>query len=312
MLAACELVVDRLDRVAGVGDEEVRDRDRAARRHAVGPSGPPRLALCARDANVVATLAVDEEVRLLPADRRGVERRVRNADPRIRRLNRCRWRAAGVAGVVRCTDHPREHLVPDRVGPDADLAVAGDPLLLGTVDQHTGFRVGDEAAARELRARSAVVHQAEVAAVHLYAAHRGSLGDGPEVRRCLAAALAGAVHVDRQVGDAAPEVVEREALDSGVREVVVRAVGSVEATVEDLDLAVDLHVVRRGTQTSHLGVIADGDLQRIGVGSVLAGHEQQAVSVRTHLGVALLQPQGIGRRLDLAGRHARIEDDHIG
>jgi hypothetical protein len=41
--AAGELVVDRLHRVRRRGDEEVAQRDRASRGHAVGPSDPARV-----------------------------------------------------------------------------------------------------------------------------------------------------------------------------------------------------------------------------------------------------------------------------
>ena len=111
-----------------------------------------------------------------------------------------------------------------------DLAVAGQPLLLRAVDDDRQVRVGDEAAARVLRAGGAVVHQRQVAAGDVEAAHRHRLRDGPEVRRGAAAVLAGGVDVQRQVGERAPEVDEREA-------VARAAVG--EAAVVDLDLAVD-------------------------------------------------------------------------
>ena len=142
VLAAGELVVDGLDRVRGIGDEEVGDRDRPPRRDAVSPGDAASVAVSARHTYVVAPLVVDEQVRLLPADRCGVERCVRHANGRL-------LDAGCVAGVVRGADHTGEHLVPHSVGPEIDLAVSGQPLLLGCVDHASGSRVGDEPAAGE-------------------------------------------------------------------------------------------------------------------------------------------------------------------
>jgi putative NIF3 family GTP cyclohydrolase 1 type 2 len=57
----------------------------------------------------------------------------------------------GKRRVVRRALDAREDLVPDAVRPAADLAVADQPLLLRAVDHERQARVGDEAAARELR-----------------------------------------------------------------------------------------------------------------------------------------------------------------
>ena len=179
------------DRVARVGDVEVGDRDGAARRLAVGPRDPPRGGLRRGHAHGVTSVAVDEEVRLLAAHRRRRERGVR----RVRE-----------AGVVRCALDAREHLVPHAVRPAGHLAVAGEPLLLRAVDHERQAGIGDEAAAGELRAGGAVVHQREVPARDVEAAHRDGLRHGPEVRRRAAPVLAGAVHGERQVRDGAPEV----------------------------------------------------------------------------------------------------------
>ena len=99
-----------------------------------------------------------------------------------------------------------------------------------------------------------------------------------------AAVLARRVDVDRQVGQGAPEVDQREA-------VARAAVG--EAAVVDLDLAVDDDVGRRGAQAGDLGVVADLDLQRLLGGAVGARLEQVRVAVGAHLVVDL---RGVRRR----------------
>ncbi len=238
-------------------------------------------------ADLVLAPLVDEQVRLLAADRRRVESRVR----RVRE-----------AGFGRRPFDAREDLVPDAVRPLHDLAVADQPLLLRAVDDEREVRVGDEAAARELRARRAVVHQREVGAGHLEPAHRHGLRDGPEVRRGAAAVLPERVDVQRQVGERAPEVDERDA--------VARAAVA-QAAVVDLDLAVDRHVGRRSTQAGDLGVVAHLHLQRLGGSAIDARLEQERVAVRAHLCVDLLGVDGVDGRLDLTDRHARVEDGHV-
>ncbi len=163
-------------------------------------------------------------------------------------------------------------------------------------------RVGDEAAARELRSRRAVVHQREVGAGDVETAHRHGLRNRPEVRRRATAVLPERVDIERQVGERAPEVDERDA--------VARA-PALEAAVVHLDLAVDRHIGRRGTQTGDLGVVAHLDLQRLGGTAVDAGLEQERIAVRPHLGVDLLRVNRVEGRLDLPDRHARVEHDHV-
>jgi hypothetical protein len=110
--------------------------------------------------------------------------------------------------------HAGEHLVPDGVGPTADAAVADEVLLLRAVDGERQFRVGDEAAAGELRAGRAVVHQREVAALDVHPAHRRGLRRGPEVAG--RPAVAQAHDVDGEVGQRPPEVVQRQAVAGSV------------------------------------------------------------------------------------------------
>jgi hypothetical protein len=115
------------------------------------------------------------------------------------------------------------------------------------------LRVGDEAAAGVLRPGGAVVHQRQVPP--LTSSRR--IGAACETAQKFADAgsrPARRVDVDREVGQGAPEVDEREA--------VARA-AVVEAAVVDLDLAVDRHVGRRGAEAGDLGVVADLELQRL-------------------------------------------------
>ncbi len=176
-----------------------------------------------------------------------------------------------------------------------DAAVPRQPLLLRAVDDDAAgeLRVGDEAAARERRAR-AVVHQRHLA-VHLDAPHRRGLRDRPELAE-LTAALPR--DVDRQVRQGAPEVVQRDA------EATV-------ALVVDVDRAVHDHVVRRGAEACDLGVVADLEVEGIRRSSVRAGHEEQRVALRPELVSELLRRDRVERRLDLGRRHARIEDLHV-
>ncbi len=264
-------------------DESGRSRPAAAPAAQVGA---PRVAAGVGHADQPAAVGADVEERLLAAQRRAVERRVgRGREGRLR------------GGA----DRAGEDLVPHAVGPLADLAVAGQPLLLGAVDDRARARVGEVAAAGELRTGGAVVHQREVAAADVDAAQRGGLRGGPEVGGRAAAVLAGAVDVDREVGQRAPEVVERDAVGLG------RAVG--EAAVVDLDLAVDHGVGRARAEPGDLGVVADLDLQRLGRGAVGARQEEQAPPLRRHLGVDLLLPDRVRTRADLRDRHRRVEDD---
>src|SRR5690606_22564476 len=142
--ASRELVVDDLHRVRRCRDEEVVDRYGPTRRSPVGPGDAAGVPLRGRHADVELPVFVGEQVRRPPAEWSGLQRRVR----RVRE-----------AGVVRGADDAREHLVPDAVGPTLHLTVAGQPLLLGSVDSEWQDRVGDESAARKLRSGRAVVHQ---------------------------------------------------------------------------------------------------------------------------------------------------------
>ena len=287
MLAAGQLAVDRLHGVRRIGHEEVAERDRASRRKAGSPRDAAGVGLRRRDADVVGALPVDEQVRLLTADRR-------RGEGRVRRARKCRLRRRA---LDTCED-----LVPDAVRPPADPTVANQPLLLRAVDHERQARVGDEAAARELRPGRAVVHQREVSAGDVEATHRHGLRDSPEVRGGATAVLPEGIDVQRQVGKRAPEV------DEG--ETVARA-PVVEAAVVDLDLAVDRDVPRRRTQTGELGVVAHLQLERLVGSAVDPRLEQERVTVRAHLGVDLLGMDRVDGCLDLADRHARVEDEHV-
>lgn len=98
------------------------------------------------------------------------------------------YRRAGEGGVgririARCrrTDNAGEDLIPDSVGPSADAAVAHVKLLLRSVDDEAGLRIGDEASACELWTGTAVVLEGEVGAGDVYTAHGCRLRDSPEV-----------------------------------------------------------------------------------------------------------------------------------
>ena len=261
---------------------------RASGRHAAGPGDAARVPLRRRHTDVVGALGIDEQVRLLAAEGRRVEGRVRRA---------------GERGVRGRPHDAREDLVPHGVRPASDLAVADQPLLLRAVDDEGELRVGDEAAARELRPGRAVVHEREVGARDVEAPHRGGLGDRPEVRRGTTAVLTGwADDVQGEVRKRAPEV------DEGVA--VARA-STLEAAVVHLDLAVDRHVCRRRAEAGDLGVVAHLQLQGLRRAAVDTRLEQERIAIRPHLGVDLLRVDRVERRLDLAGRHARVEDDHV-
>ena len=60
VLAARQLIVDRLDGVRWPGNEEVAERDRLARRHAIRPGDAAGIRLCRRHPNVVIALRVEE------------------------------------------------------------------------------------------------------------------------------------------------------------------------------------------------------------------------------------------------------------
>ena len=66
--------------------------------------------------------------------------------------------------------------------------------------------------------------------------------------------------------------------------------------------------VGRGAQAGDLGVVADLQLQRLLGGAVDTRLEQERVAVRAHLVVDLLGVDRVEGCLNLADRHARIED----
>jgi hypothetical protein len=70
-------------------------------------------------------------------------------------------------------------------------------------------------------------------------------------------------------------------------------------------------IVRRAAEAGHLGVVADLEVEGIGGGSVRAGHEEQCVALRSELVRDLFRGNSVDGRLDLARRHARIEDLHV-
>jgi len=86
---------------------------------------------------------------------------------------------------------------------------------------------------------------------------------------------------------------------------------SSEALVVYVDGAINDHVTRRLAQAHHRGVIADLKIERCGARSVRAGLEQQRIALRSELVGDLLICYRIDRRLDLALRHAGIEDVNV-
>ncbi len=157
------------------------------------------------------------------------------------------------------------------------------------------LRVGDEAAAR-VRRLGAVIHQRRLP-VDVHAAHWRGLRHRPELTGV--AAEIRVRHVDRQIRERAPEVVERRAAPVDV------------ALVAHVDRPVDHDVVRRGSEPRDGRVVADLEVERIRGRPVGAGLEQQRIALRSELVRDLLRLDPVDRRLDLARRHARVEDDHI-
>ena len=76
VLAARQLIVDRLDGVRRSSDEEVAERDGFSWGHAAIPGDAAGIRLCRRHPDVVLALRVEEQVGLLTANRRGLEGRV--------------------------------------------------------------------------------------------------------------------------------------------------------------------------------------------------------------------------------------------
>jgi hypothetical protein len=59
------------------------------------------------------------------------------------------------------------------------------------------------------------------------------------------------------------------------------------------------------------GVVANLEVERLAAGSIRAGLEQQRIALCSELVGDLLAGDRVDRRLDLAGPHARVEDQHI-
>ena len=102
-------------------------------------------------------------------------------------------------------------------------------------------------------------------------------------------------HVDRQVRQRSPEVIECGAT-------------AADALVAYVDGPVDDDVVRREAEARHGGVVADLKVEGVATGSICAGLEQQRIALSSELVGDLLVCHRVDRRLDLALRHAGIED----
>src|SRR5207302_2532984 len=85
-----------------------------------------------------------------------------------------------------------------------------------------------------------------------------------------------------------------------------------ETLVVDVDGAVDDDVVRGLPETRHRRVVADLEVERVCRRSVNTRLEQQRVALGAELVGNLLSRDGIDGLLDLADRHARVEDVDIG
>ena len=84
-----------------------------------------------------------------------------------------------------------------------------------------------------------------------------------------------------------------------------------DALVVDVDGPVDDDVVRGEAEARHGGVVADLKIERGGAGSIGAGLEQQRVALSSELVGDLLVGDRVDGRLDLARRHAGVEDHHV-
>jgi len=124
--------------------------------------------------------------------------------------------------------------------------------------------------------------------------HRRGLRHCPEFAVVAAEVRGG--HVDGQVRQRSPEVLERG------------AVVDAEALVVYVDGPVDDDVVRGEAKARHGGVVTDLKVERVGTGSICAGLEQQRIALSSELVGDLLFCHRVDRRLDLALRHAGIED----
>src|SRR5436305_12528829 len=118
------------------------------------------------------------------------------------------------------------------------------------------------------------------------ATHRGRLGDGPELAGIAAEARRG--HVDRQVRQRPPEVIERD------------AVARTQAAIADVDRAVDDDVIRRQPEAGHRGVVADLEIEWVRRRAISSRLEQQRVALSAEFVADLLSGDGINGSLDLA------------
>src|SRR5438874_3742049 len=125
------------------------------------------------------------------------------------------------------------------------------------------------------------------------ATHRGRLGDGPELAGIAAEARRG--HVDGQVRQRPPEIIERD------------AIAGAEALIADVYRAIDDDIAGAEAKPGHAGVVADLEVERMCLGSIASRHEQQRIALLAELVADLLGTDRINGGLDLALRHARVE-----
>ena len=248
VLALGECAVDLLHAVRRLGDEEiVVDGNGRTGHRSTAPRRAHGIALHRGYEYLVVPTSVDVRVWRFSRHRAGRERGIRTASI--------------LTGETLCgrIHDAREHLVPDSVGPAIELAVPDEPLLLRAVDHGAAvkLRIGDETAAGERRA-GAIIHQGG-RPVDVDATHRRGLRYGPEFAGVAAEGRVG--HVDGQVRQRAPEVIERDAVAGAITLVV-----HVNGPVND-------NVVRREAEARHGGVVADLKIKRCVGGSICAGQE---------------------------------------
>ena len=203
VLAERERRIDRRHRRRGIGDEEAADRDRCPGHRAARVVRSDGIVLHRRNEDAPIAGGVGGHERRLLRDASG-------RDVRVLTL-------AGAEVGRRRAVIAEKDLVPDGIRPLADVAVAGEELLLAEVaDESVQLVVGEEPAADE--AAVAVVLQ-DQRAVDDHAAHRRCLRDAEQVVRVLAAAILAVLrrvcrrrarerHVQRHVRERSPEVVQ--------------------------------------------------------------------------------------------------------
>ena len=282
VLAAGQCLVDLRYGVAWLGDEELADRDGRPGVGTVGPCGAHGVALHGGHEDAVVP-GWSPCTGMAPLASPG-------------------WSPASCTGhrmllsretLGGRTHGAGEHLVPDAVAPAVELAVPDEELLLRAVDHVAA--VNCESAMKPPLANDgpgAIVHQGGVS-VDL-TRRIGAACDTAQNSVLEQPIRVG--HVDGQVRQRAPEVIERDAV-----------VGT-ETLVVDIDGPVDDHVVGRETETRHASVVADLKVERVGTGAVGAGLEQQRITLSAELVGDLLGGYRVNRRLDLALRHAGVED----